>query len=75
MNPLLIIPLIALDVLGALLLAFGVAVQFRPETDLLRPLVERQLGIPMMVAGALLMVICGPLMIRWFLISMRERGR
>ncbi|MCB1600010.1 MAG: hypothetical protein H7A19_01970 [Rhodanobacteraceae bacterium] len=75
MNRNLIIPLIALDALAALLLAVGLLTRFSPEIEFLRPLVERNLGVPMMAAGAVLMVICGPLMIRWFIASMRERGR
>ena len=75
MNRLLIIPLIALDSLAALLLALGLLAYFSPEIAFLQPLVERNLAVPMMVVGAVLMVICGPLMIRWFIASMRERGR
>ncbi|MGE4071246.1 MAG: hypothetical protein AB7E72_08730 [Lysobacterales bacterium] len=75
MNRNLIIPLIALDSLAALLLALGLLTHFSPEIEFLRPLAELNLAIPMMVVGAVLMVICGPLMVRWFIASMRERGR
>lgn len=75
MNRLLIIPLILLDVLAALLLALGAAAYFGPTIDVLRSIADQKLALPMMVVGALLMAICGPLMIRLFIASMRERGR
>jgi hypothetical protein len=75
MNRVLIIPLIALDSLAALLLALGLLTHFSPEIEFLRPLAERNLAVPMIAVGAVLMVICGPLMVRWFVASMRERGR
>ena len=75
MNRNLIIPLILLDSLAAIMLALGLVAHFRPEIELVKPIVDNHLALPMMIVGGVLMLICGPLMIRWFLSSMRERGR
>ncbi len=75
MNRHLIIPLILLDALAAMLLALGLVAHFAPDLELVAPLARLQLAIPLIVIGAALMLICGPLMLRWFLVSMRERGR
>ena len=32
-------------------------------------------ALPLIVIGAVGMLVCGPLMLRWFIASMRERGR
>lgn len=75
MNRHLIIPLVLLDGLAAVLLAFGLGAWFSPEIALFKPLADRNLGMPMTLIGAVLMAICLPLMLRWLLTSMRERGR
>ena len=75
MNRHLIIPIVLLDTLAAVLLAFGLGAWFSPDVSLFKPLAERQLGMPMTIVGAVLMLICAPLMLRWVLASMRERGR
>jgi hypothetical protein len=75
MNRNLIIPMVLLDGLAAALLALGLVAYFVPDLELVAPLVRLELAIPLIVIGAALMLICAPLMLRWFLISMRERGR
>lgn len=75
MNRNLIIPLVLLDTLAAVLLAFGLGAWFSPEVALFKPLAERNLGMPMTIVGGALMLICAPLMWRWVVASMRERGR
>jgi hypothetical protein len=75
MNRHLIIPIVLLDTLAAVLLAIGLGAWFSPEVTLFKPLSDRQLGVPMVVAGVVLLSLCAPLMLRWFLASMRERSR
>ncbi len=75
MNRHLIIPLLLLDTLGCILLAFGLGAKFSPEMPLFKPLAELELALPMIIAGALLILLCMPLIARWVLASMRERGR
>lgn len=75
MNRNLIIPIVLLHTLAAVMLAFGLGAWFSPEEPLFQPLAARQLGVPMVVVGAVLMLVCTPFMWRWLLASMRERGR
>ena len=75
MNRHLIIPIVLLDTLAAVLLAFGLGAWFSPEVSLFKPLAEHQLGMPITIVGGVLMLICAPLMLCWVLASMRERGR
>jgi len=75
MNRNLIIPIVLLDSIAALLLAFGVLAYLQPGMDLVEPIARRGLALPMMVVGVVLMLICAPLMWRWFIASMRERSR
>lgn len=75
MNRNLIIPIVMLDSLAALLLAAGLLAHLVPNLDLVAPLATRGLALPMIVTGTVLMLICAPLMWRWFIASMKERSR
>jgi len=75
MNRHLIVPIVLLDTLAAVLLAFGLGAWFSPEVALFKPLADRHLGMPMTLVGGVLMLICAPLMWRLVVASMRERGR
>ncbi len=75
MNRNLIIPIVLLDALAAMLLAIGALAYLQPDIDFLAPITRLGLALPMIVIGVVLMLICAPLMWRWFLASMRERSR
>ncbi len=75
MNRHLIIPLVMADGLAAVLLAIGLGAWFAPATTPFDLIAERGLALPLIVIGAVGMLVCGPLMLRWFIASMRERGR
>jgi len=75
MNRNLIVPLIVLETLACILLAFGLGAKFSPEVELFKPLADLELGLPMIVIGAVLLVLCVPMIVMWVLASMRERGR
>lgn len=75
MNRHLIIPLVMADGLAAVLLAIGLAAHFAPDTSPFDLVAARGLALPLIVIGAVGMLVCGPLMLRWFIASMRERGR
>lgn len=75
MNRNLIIPIVLLDAFAVLLVAFGVLAHLQPGMDLVEPIARRGLALPMMVVGGVLMLVCAPLMWRWFIASMKERSR
>ncbi len=71
----LIIPLVMADGLAAVLLAAGLGAWFAPGVSPFDLIAARGLALPLIVIGAVGMLVCGPLMLRWFIASMRERGR
>lgn len=75
MNRMLIVPLVLADGLAAVALALGLGALFAPEVALFAPIVTAGLALPLAILGALGMLGCGVLMLRWFMASMRERGR
>lgn len=75
MNRHLIIPLVLADGLAAVLLAAGLGAYFAPSISPFDLVATRGLALPLIVIGGAGILVCGPLMLRWFIASMRERGR
>lgn len=75
MNRHLIIPWLLADALAAFALVLGLGALVAPGVALFAPVAAAGLGLPLLVFGALGMLGCGLLLLRWFLASMRERSR
>ncbi|GMU42417.1 MAG: hypothetical protein IT479_03630 [Xanthomonadales bacterium] len=75
MNRHLIVPLVLADALAAGMLALGLGALLLPEVAPFAAVAAADLALPLTVVGALGVVGCAILLWRWFLASLRERGR